>query len=337
MGIEPPAPYPRERVVNALSSRLRVRHLELFRHVCEQRTLRKAAALAHMTQPAATKMIRELEDMLGVQLFARGRQGMRLTQYGQALRRQVDVLLTDTGNLAREMELCAQGVSGQLRLGVLVGWNSDLLSHALALVVQRNSSARFTLQEGTTTELLVALQRNEVELLFGRVLDVDMARGLRVVPVYAEPYFVVCAAGHPLSGQRKITWADLVRYGWILSESSTPMRQITRGLFHRQGVLQPRVVVETNNTEKMRQLVAASQLLALLPQSLALEGRRQGLLAILLPRVRLRFEPISIIHRDDVELTPLARTFIETVRETAPPLAGAGRERSIGPRQAPKT
>src|SRR5687768_5411878 len=70
-----------------IKSRLRLKHFEIFRNVCELHTIRKAAAASNMTQPAATKLIHELEEIFRVVLFQRNRRGMQLTPPGEILRR----------------------------------------------------------------------------------------------------------------------------------------------------------------------------------------------------------------------------------------------------------
>ena len=72
-----------------LAGRLRFKHLELFQNVVDQHTLRAAAEVSSMSQPAATKLVQELEEMFGVPLFQRGKRGMRPTHYGEVMRRHI--------------------------------------------------------------------------------------------------------------------------------------------------------------------------------------------------------------------------------------------------------
>lgn len=300
-----------------LQGRLKLRHLDLFRHVCEQHTLRRAAEAAHMTQPAATKLVRELEEMLGAPLFERDRRGMRPTAYGLAVQRHVSILLADAQHMRREVELLAQGASGRIRLGIIPSIASQLLSQSIASTLQAWPEVRFTLQEGATTELLASLARNELDLSFGRVLDMQQARSLQVVNVYTERFAIACAAGHPLARRRNVPWSELAEAHWALPAAGTPLRELVDGLFTRHAVLRPAVAVESSSFEKLRYLIAGSQLLGMLPRSIALQGKEAKELALVRPELGADFAPISLMHRRDVEPPPLIRGFIRTVQETA--------------------
>ena len=110
-----------------IKSRLRLKHLEVFRNVCELHTIRKAATASNMTQPAATKLIHELEEMFRVVLFQRNRRGMQLTPHGEILRRHIGIVMADIGNISAELDLFTRGGGGHIRLGILPSLSSALL------------------------------------------------------------------------------------------------------------------------------------------------------------------------------------------------------------------
>ncbi|WP_213956653.1 MULTISPECIES: LysR substrate-binding domain-containing protein [unclassified Variovorax] len=301
----------------ALQGRLKLKHLELFRHVCELQTLRKAADTSSMTQPAATKLIQDLEDMLGVQLFERDRRGMKLTQYGVVVRRHIAILQADIGNMTREVEAVADGASGHIRLGILPSLASELLARSVERTIVQWPRVRFSMQEGATTELLASLARNDLDLCFGRVLDATQAKSLRVMNVYTESFAIVCGTASPLARRRKVGWDELARGRWVLPAAGTPLRELTDNLFTRQGVLRPEVAVESSSFEKMRHVIARTSLLGVLPRSIALQGKVARDLMLLGPELSGDFSPISLLFRSEVEQPPLVEHFAEIVRESA--------------------
>lgn len=300
-----------------LAGRLKLKHLELFRAVCEAQTLRKAAEWSHMTQPAATKLIQEMEDMLGVPLFVRDRRGMRPTAYGEVVRRHVAIVLADLGNMAHEIGLFAEGAAGHIRLGIIPSLASELLAASIARMLQAWPQVRFSMREGAATELLAHLARNDLDLTFGRVLDARGAAGLRIVEVYTESFDIVCSARHPLARKRNVAWAQLATGHWALPAAGTPLRELVDNLFTRNAVLRPTAAVESSSFEKTRTIIARTELLGVLPRSIALRGRQDKDIALLKPTLRADIAPISLILRQGIAQPPLVEEFARIVRETA--------------------
>jgi DNA-binding transcriptional LysR family regulator len=294
-----------------------MKHLELFRHVCELQTLRKAAEASSMTQPAATKLIQELEGMFGVQLFLRDRRGMKLTQHGGVVRRHIDILLADIANMRAEVDLFSTGATGRIRLGIIPSVASALLAQSIAQTLAARPHVRFMLQEGATTELLASLARNELDLTFGRVLDMQRARSLRVINVYTESFAIVCGPKHSLAKQRHVSWGELARARWALPGEGTPLRDLADNLFTRNRVLRPVVAVESSSFEQMRHMIHGSDLLGVVPRSIAMLGQENKDLVMLKPELGADFAPISLLLRKEFDQPPLIEEFVKVVRDRA--------------------
>ncbi len=298
----------------ALNSRLKIKHLELFRNVCTLRTLRKAADASAMTQPAATKLIKEMEDMLGKLLFVRDRRGMTPTLYGQAVLHHANILLADVGNMRQEVELLAQGATGLIRLGVVPSLSPQLLTNVIAQTLKAAPGIRFTLREGSTSQLLRELTANDIDLAFARLLDADALRDLSVLDVYAESFAVVCSAEHALTQKRRVSWKDLAKAQWLLPTAGTPLRELVDDQFRREKVLAPPATVEHGSFEKIQYLIAGTELVGLLPVSMADAAQGRGMLRIIGPSLT-GFGPISLVRRKAVEAPPVVTLFTNVVRE----------------------
>jgi DNA-binding transcriptional LysR family regulator len=298
----------------AFNSRLKVKHLDLFRNVCTHRTLRKAAEASAMTQPAATKLIQELEDMLGKPLFVRDRRGMTPTLYGQVVLHHANILMADLRNMRQELELRAQGITGLIRLGVVPSLSPQLLATVIAQTLQTSPGIRFSLREGSTSQLLRDLAANEIDLAFARLLDAEAMRNLTVLDVYAESFAVVCSPRHALVSKRRITWSDLAQAQWMMPAAGTPLRDLLDDLFRRHRVPTPAAAVEHSSFEKTQYLIAGTQLIGLLPASMAQAAQAQGLLAAIGPSLS-DFGPISLVRRSTVEASPVVLQFTSVVDE----------------------
>jgi len=304
-------------------SRLRMKHLELFRNLCELHSLRKAAEASSMTQPAATKLIQELESMFGVPLFERDRRGMRPNAHGDLIKRHFNVVMSDVGHMCDELALYASGGAGVVRLGIVPSLSAQLLARITDDLLSAHPNVRLELTEGATDRLMEGLRRNDLDLIFGRILDRARISELRVVEVYTESFEVVSAAGHPLARKARVSWEDLSQARWILPATGSPLRDMAEQLFTGRGILRPVVSVEYSSFHQMRYVIAGSQLIGLLPTSVALQGEAQGDIARLSPAERARFAPISLISRQDFEQPPVVRQFEAIVLRAARDLGQA--------------
>jgi len=297
------------RFSRAQIGRLRVKHLDLFKTVMEQHTLQRAAALTYMTQPAATKLVQEMEDIFGVPLFQRGKRGMTPTYHAEVAYRHISTLLSDLLHMERELDLVSEGGEGHIRLGILPSLAPDLITTAIVRMLTQHPKVRFTLREATTTELLESLLRNELDMTFGRILDKDAADGLRFSNVYEESFAIVSRSDHPLAQGKPPSWKTLSRFTWILPAAGTPMRNFVDGLFSRNAAFRPSVAVECTTLEKVRNLVAQSDMLGLLPRTFAMRGEIAGRLSIIRSKIGSHFTPISLISRPEVEPSPAMQEF----------------------------
>jgi DNA-binding transcriptional LysR family regulator len=299
-----------------LISRLRVKHLELFRHVAEQHTLRRAAELSHMTQPAATKLVQELEDIVKAPLFVRDKRGMKPTLHGEVMYRHVTLLLADMERMAQELALVTEGGEGHIRLGVLPSLAPGLLTRSISLMLEMHPRVRFTVREASTNDLLRSLERNELDVAFARVQDRAAADTLQVTRVYSEPFAVVVRKSHPLSRvPARKRWEALSKAVWVLPEMGTPMRAMMDEVFVRHAALRPATAVECTALEKVLDLIAGSDMVGVLPRSFVLHAERGSRLALL--QGDIPFAPTSLVSRRQIQAAPVMGVFARTVQMAA--------------------
>ena len=295
-----------------LTSRLRVKHLDLFSSVMDLGSLRRAADACSMTQPAATKLVHELEEMFAAVLFRRDKRGMEPTHHADVLQRHVAVLMADVARAQEEMSLASQGGSGHVRLGVLPSLAPGLLTLSVVRLLDRYPRLRFTIHEANTNELLDGVARNELDVTCGRIVERSAADELRLVEVYDEPFVIVARAGHPTARAPRVDWKALSQALWVLPAAGTPMRNFINGLFSRHRAFRPLVAVECSALEKVAHLIAGSDMLGLLPRSFALRGETSGELVVVKRDLGDPFVPVSLISRRQVKRPP-ALDVLETM------------------------
>src|ERR1700761_4675981 len=116
---------------STIRKRLRLRHLPLMTALSETESLRSAADELAMTQPAATKALKELEDTIGVSLFVRHARGMEPTIFGEAVMRYARVVFEDLDELRDELAAIEAGDIGKVRIGAVMAPAPELLTHAI--------------------------------------------------------------------------------------------------------------------------------------------------------------------------------------------------------------
>jgi len=306
-----------ESVHGVIKSRLRLKHFEVFRNVCTLQTIRKAAAASNITQPAATKLIQELEDMFQVVLFQRNRRGMQLTKYGDILRRHIGIVMADIGNIRADLDQSARGAGGVIRLGILPSLSPVLLARAINTLLETLPCIQFLVHEGTTDALLDALRQNDLDIVFGRALHAGHPVNLRVTRVYAETFDIVCGKQHPMAKQAHVKWQDLACARGVLPVLGTPLREIADSMFTATGNLRPAAAVACGSFHHMRYVIAAGQLLGVLPHSMAQKGSFDGDLVILHPEHTAKVAPISLFVRSDFQPSPAVVAFERIIIESA--------------------
>ncbi len=184
---------------------LRLRHLTCFVVVAQERTLARAAQRLHLSQPAVSKTLAELEALAGRRLVERGRAGAQLTQAGeQFLRYAVDVtqaMESAAGALTRSGTPPAPAAA----VGALPTVACGPLAQAIARLLRRRPHAGICVRTASNPELLAALRAGEVDFAVGRMAEPAMMQGVSFELLYAESLAVVARPRHPLAGRDPVT------------------------------------------------------------------------------------------------------------------------------------
>ena len=227
-----------------LNARVKIRHLHAFTVVAQNQSFARAAETLAISQPAVSKTIGELEDILATRLFDRQARGVRLTPSGL-------VLLRHAGPALRALEtgLAQAGsddVSAQpLRIGAL----STVETELLPLALQRwqldwpTGQARVTV--GASAFLLERLLVGKLDVVVGRMTDAREMHDLSYEHVYYEPLILVVRGDHPLAHVAAPEVSDLIAYPWVLPPPKTTLRPRVDAFWVRHGVASPQQRLET--------------------------------------------------------------------------------------------
>lgn len=181
-----------------MNRRIKLRHLEAFVAIARAKSLKRAAGQLNLTQPAISKTLRDLEDILGVVLMERDRGGVRLTGEGEVFLRAAEQSLTALQNGLSSLETLGEGGNATLAIGALPSVAAHLLPRAAMRFRKLSQGAVIQAHEGPHAHLTEGLRTGLLDLVVGRLGAPETMRGLSFTQLYAEEVVVVAAPSHPL-------------------------------------------------------------------------------------------------------------------------------------------
>lgn len=253
----------------ATLSRLRLKQLALVVSLSETRNLHASARALNLSQPGATKLLQEVERILGVELFRRGSKGMEPSAFGTEAARHARTVLTEIDRLTNQMSAMARGELGSVRMGAVMEAVPGVLTEVFNNLLQSGKGPLINLTISTSDHLVEALTEGELDLALGRPVEhIDMGN-IRFEPLWAEELSIVAAATHPLVEAASLSLEHLLDYDWILQPRPSPMRTSIELTFARAGLALPNNRLETSSMLMTVNLVNRSDRLAVLPRSVA--------------------------------------------------------------------
>ncbi|QCI66596.1 LysR substrate-binding domain-containing protein [Phreatobacter stygius] len=302
-------------------ARLKLHQLEFVVAVDERRSIAAAAEATNLSQPAATRMLKEVEAILGVVLFDRTRRGVTPTLYGEALLRRARLILAELRHMHEELLALAGGVEGRVAVGTLLAASATLLPRSIKILRERFPKVSVQIIEGTFDVLVPMLRAGELDILLGRLPRLAGDEGVATELLYHEPTCVVARPGHPLARRQQVSAAEIRAADWILPPRSTLLRADIDAAFRACGLAPPQPMLESVTVLANQRLIAATDLLAFLPRDIAEYYRGHGLIAIVPAELGLQPAEVGLSLRAGRLPSPATRVFADIVREVAGDLA----------------
>jgi len=219
----------------------------LLLNLHEHGSVLRAAEAAAMTQPAASKLLAEMEDMLGVKLFERHARGVEPTWYGHVLIRRARSAMSEIGLATEEIAALRSGHRGQVSIGTVVNPGTNLVPQAIAEVKREFPDILIRVEMDYSRPLVARLLDGQLDLVIGRILGPEGAADLAFEALADEPQSVIARAGHPLANRDDLHHADLARPGWILPPADSVLRARLDARFPERGLPIPPTLLETGS------------------------------------------------------------------------------------------
>ncbi|MDC8786481.1 LysR family transcriptional regulator [Roseateles koreensis] len=300
-----------------LRARLKTRQLLLLVALDEARSIHRAAEQLCMTQPAASKQLKDLEDMLEVRLFERLPRGMEPTVYGETMIRHARMALTSLSLAHEDIVALKAGLTGQVEIGTIMAPAMSLLPRAIARVKQEAPLLRIGVQMETSKVLLDMLQRGSLDFMIGRMPEDEGSAGLNYEELTDEPACAVARIDHPLMSAGHLQLSDLAQQAWILPPPGSVLRHRWDLMFRRAGLEPPVNVVDTTALLLIMALLHQSDAIHVMPVEVARYYASMRVLSILPIELPCKMDAFGIITRQDHLLSPAAEHLLRVLRVEA--------------------
>ena len=286
------------------------RQLEVFVAIATAGSVRAAAGQLHLTQPAASMALAELERVLGAPLFDRTQRRLHLNAHGRHLLPLAQELLERMRELGRHAGDAAALLTGELRVGASNTVGNYLVGDLLGGFITAHPQVALKLHVDNTAAIVAGV--------LDYSLDVGCIEGPATHPDlellrWRDDTLCVCApTSHPLAKRRRLRPEDFAGARWILREGGSATRdQAERAL---AALPAGETVLELDQSEAIKQAVIAGLGLALLPAVAVTHAQAAGRLAVLrTPFLSLKRQLSLALHRRKYR-SALLRAFLESVR-----------------------
>ena len=255
------------------------RQLEYFLAVAERLSFRAAAGACFVTQPGLSAQLKDLERLLGVQLFERNQRTVLLTPAGETLLPLARGILTASGEFVDLARSLTRPLSGTLRLGVIPTVAPYLLPKTLPTLRRRYPQLQVRLHEDLTHRLLELLSHGRLDLLLV-ALEADLGN-VSTLALATDPFVVAVPAQHRLAKRKRVTEADIAAEQVLLLDDGHCLRDQALAVCHTSGASEVGDF-RASSLNTLVQMVAGGLGITLLPRlSLEVEAPQLSQIVIL--------------------------------------------------------
>ena len=296
--------------------------IRLLRHataLASEGSFAKAARSLHLSQPALSRSIQDLERRAGAPLFERSRSGITPTETGRLFLRHAAEVLVSAGDMSREMDLVKGLETGELVIGAGIFPGRLFMDHALACLLKPGSTARIRVVQDHAAGIVARLRRREIDVGVADASYIGTSTDIQIRDLSAHQGRLVVRPGHPLERTKKFQLADVMAYPLVTTAAAhTRMAALNQAhpapqqnTIHLLGRWIPAITVE--DVTLMKQIVAATDAVTLLSAYLVQDEVADGRLVVLpfaMPWLKISFSILHLAHRT---LPPLGEAFVRHV------------------------
>ena len=284
--------------------------LRAFAAVARFRSFSQAADHLHLTQPAVSKRISNLEEALDAKLFDRLGRQIELTEAGRALLSRVQ----DVEQSVKQAEQAVRELSGEVRGPLRIATSHHIGLHRLPSVLsafqQSHPQVRLDIDFVDSEQAYEQLRVGQIELAVVTLAPGDISK-LHSEPLWDDPLMVMVSPTHPLASKKRVSLAELSEHPAVLPGLETFTGRIVHRHFDEQGVAL-QLGMETNYLETLRMMASVGLGWTVLPSTMLGDDLR----GLTLHKADMR-RTLGLVYHEDRSLSRSATAFAELLRERA--------------------
>jgi LysR family transcriptional regulator, pca operon transcriptional activator len=295
-----------------LDQRLRLSLLRVVDALETHRSLLKASAVLGVTQPALTKSLRELEDILQVRLFDRHPRGVTPTDTGLIFVRTARRVLAELRRLDDELDELARRNGGTVALGALPVAAAGVLPGALVRLKITHPDITIRVREGRTEDLLPLLAAGEIDLIVGRLYEPASPDRFVREPLWTEPISILARPEHPIFFSQ-ITEEALRGYDVMLPSVTQKVGQDIDQVVSLLGLTRT-ASLRSSSYGFIREMLQATDLIAVMPRLMMAGDLFRGTLKVVPLPIAAPDRPAGLIQPPERALSPAGEAFAACLR-----------------------
>lgn len=283
-----------------------ISELQAFASVAQHASFSQAAATLHITQPAISKRISNLEERLGLKLFDRIGRSVLLTEAGRALLPRARKILLEVEDCRRALSNLQGEVTGKLTLGTSHHIGLHRLPPVLRAFTSAYPAVQLDMKFIDSEEAFGGVAQGELEI--GIItLPPEPPERFELIPIWRDPLCVVAGKQHPLAEKSKVTLKQLSQHLAVLPSESTFTRRIVESTFQTAG-LGINVAISTNYLETIRMMVGIGLGWSVLPATMV----NDDVEVLTVPQLQLERQ-LGVVCHPDHSLSNAAQAMIKVL------------------------
>jgi len=303
---------------------LKQRHIDLLLALDRTRHLGQAAEMLHMSQPAASKSLAQLESLFGYTLFERTGSGTQATELGEAAIAHARNMSGAARRFSAELDALRQRGQRLLRIGILPSASIHITPRLITALLSRNHSLEISVHEGLLHELLASLLERQLDCVIGRTTSRIDSSQIEGRFLYEDPIALVCGAQNPLGALPSPALAEVMGSMWILPVQDSVLSDRMDEMFDRLGVERPAKHIQSNAVLTNITLINQYPWITALPRVIAEHFQKQGNVRILPIDTRINFGNIQVMIRKENAISQPLGLALEALQELFPAKAPPG-------------
>jgi LysR family transcriptional regulator, pca operon transcriptional activator len=296
-----------------LGRRLKLNQLRAVGTIVEVGSIAEAARRLGVSQSATSKMLREIEEELGLTLFIRHPKGVEVTSAGHRVAESARRIALEMDTLQDELEQMAGRKTAGVALGALPTAASGVVSGMLARFKAYRPNASVQIVQGRSDDLLPRLSAGDLDLVIGRLYQPAAPDGLVREALYDETIAVLARTDHPLFEEPRLSPEHLKRFDFVLPTISQRLGMEIEAVIAALGLPSDRAL-RTSSPEVLREMLYTGNYLTVVPRLMMAGDLDRGALRILPLAFSGSKRPAGVIHRGRATLGPDARALVRALR-----------------------